>query len=126
MRTKLEWPRAIAIAAAMALFPLNACSDRISEPTAGRATMPSLNDDTASPVTRNVQPTEASRSTTSVRWSAITRDFIAAKTGTAKPNAVAAFRAFAYLSLAQYRAVVTVEKRHRGGHASREGAVAAA
>ena len=65
--------------------------------------------------------------TASVRWSAILRDFIAGKPAATKPNPIAAFRAFAYLGLAQYRAVVaTDEVPGRPPHASAQGAVAGA
>jgi len=66
-------------------------------------------------------------STASVRWSAITRDFISSKPAATKPNPVAALRAFAYLSLAQYRAVIAADEsgRHHA-HPSPEGAAAAA
>jgi hypothetical protein len=67
------------------------------------------------------------QATASVRWSGITRDFIASKPAATKPNAVAVFRAFAYLSLAQYRAVVAAEDVPGvPPHASPQGAVAAA
>ncbi|MFL5620570.1 MAG: hypothetical protein ACJ79A_19500 [Gemmatimonadaceae bacterium] len=65
--------------------------------------------------------------TASVRWSAITRDLIAAKPAAAKPNQQVAFRAFAYLALAQYRAAVAAEERPGiPPHPSPQGAVAAA
>jgi len=110
-------PRGIAFSAGVAVLVLSGCADRVSEPRPPRAAQSALRDD-AAPI---------GESTASVRWSAITRDFISAKTGTAKPNAVAAFRAFAYLSLAQYRAVLAAEDAHGPPpHASPQGAVAAA
>jgi len=65
--------------------------------------------------------------TASVRWSAITRDFISAKPAAAKPNQGVAFRTFAYLALAQYRAVLAAQESHgRPPHPSPQGAVATA
>jgi len=65
--------------------------------------------------------------TASVRWNAITRDYIAAKPAATKPNPVAALRAFAYLSLAQYRAAIAAdEPPGHDPHAWPQGAVAAA
>jgi membrane-associated phospholipid phosphatase len=62
-----------------------------------------------------------------VRWSAITRELIAAKPAATKPNAVAVLRVFAYLSLAQYRAVVAADDaRGHPPHPAPQGAVAAA
>ena len=63
--------------------------------------------------------------TASVRWSTITRDFISAKPAETKPNAVAALRAFAYLGLAQERAVVAADHTNGPG-VSPQGAVAGA
>ena len=61
----------------------------------------------------------------SVRWNSLLRDLIAGKT--VKPNQQAVFRAFTYLSLAQYNAVVAAEDGKDGGvHASARGAVAGA
>lgn len=129
MSTMSERRRAFALSAAMAFLALSGCADRISEPGPPRSAVSALSADAAAldEASTDVQESAVPRTTTSVRWSAITRDFIAAKTGTAKPNAVAAFRAFAYLSLAQYRAVVAADKP-RGYHprVSRQGAVAAA
>jgi len=110
-------PRRVAFPAAIAVVVLSGCADRISEPRPTRVVDSVLRDDAAA----------IGEGTASVRWSAITRDFIAAKPAATKPNAVAAFRAFAYLSLAQYRAVVAAEDaRGRPPHASPQGAVAAA
>src|SRR5262245_31312025 len=107
----------VALSAAAAALALSGCADRTSEPGPMRAPVSAL----------RVSATAHGDATASVRWSAITRDFIAAKTGAAKPNAVAAFRAFAYLSLAQYRAVLAAQDDHgRPPHASSQGAVAAA
>jgi hypothetical protein len=110
-------PRGVAFRAAVAVLVLSGCADRISEPRPTRAAQSALRGDAAA----------IGEGTASVRWSSITRDFISAKTGTAKPNAVAAFRTFAYLSLAQDRAVLAAEDaRGRPPHASPQGAVAAA
>ena len=61
----------------------------------------------------------------SVRWNALLRDLISAKT--TKPNQQATLRAFTYLSLAQYNAVVAAEDGKQGRvHPSARGAVAGA
>src|SRR5438105_5415214 len=110
-------PRAVAFPLAVAVLVLSGCANRISEPRPTRAAQSALRDDAAA----------LGEGTASVQWSTITRDFISAKTGAAKPNSVAAFRAFAYLSLAQYRAVLAADDaRGRPPHASPQGAVAAA
>src|SRR5215207_11525297 len=89
-------PRAVAVSAAVAILVWSGCTDRITDPGPARAAESALRTDAA----------KVGEATASVRWSAITRDFISAKSGAAKPNQQAALRAFAYLSLAQYRAVV--------------------
>ena len=108
---------AIARSAWMAIALSSGCASRVTEPIPARPSEPLLRAEAAS----------LGEATASVRWSAITRDFIAAKPAATKPNPVAALRAFAYLSLAQYRAVVAAdEARGRPPHASPQGAVAAA
>lgn len=97
MRPIYELPRAVATATTIAL--LTGCADRITNQSADRDFAPALRAD-AAPI---------GEATTSVRWSAITRDYISSKEGAAKPNQGAAFRAFAYLSLAQYRAVIAAQ-----------------
>jgi len=117
MSTMLELQRVVALPAAITVLMLSGCADQISKPVATRLPEVALRADA-------VPHGEA---TMSVRWSTITRDYIAAKQGTAKPNPVAAFRAFAYLSLAQYRAVVAAADAPGGiPHVSPQGAVAAA
>ena len=117
MGTMLDLPRAITLAATVTILLSSGCSDRTSEPMAARSVTPALRADVA----------VAGQPTASVRWSTILRDYIASKEGTAKPNPVAAFRAFAYLSLAQYRAVVGAHDAPGGvSHVSPPGAVAAA
>ena len=109
-------PRA-AVSTVVAMLLSSGCTDRITEPGPGGAAESALR-------ARAVALGEA---TASVRWSAITRDFISAKPAAEKPNPVAALRTFAYLSLAQYRAVVAAhESPGRPPHASPQGAVAAA
>ena len=106
-----------AFAAVMIVAMLSACADRITDQNIDRVAVSAHSAD-AVPL---------GQATASVRWNAITRDFIASKEGAAKPNQGAAFRAFAYLSLAQYRAVVAA--RDALGvppHASPQGAAAAA
>ena len=108
--------QAIALPAA-ALLALSGCADRISEPGATPAAESALRANAA----------VLGDATASVRWSAITRDLIAAKPAAAKPNQQVGFRAFAYLTLAQYRATVAAEQRPGiPPHASPQGAVAAA
>jgi len=63
----------------------------------------------------------------SVQWNLLLRDLISAKTGTSRPNQQATLRAFAYLSLAQYNAVVAAEDGKEGRvHPSARGAVSGA
>jgi len=101
----------------MAMLGLNGCTDPITDPNPARGTAPEL----------RVNAVDLGEVTASVRWSAITRDFIASKPAAEKPNQQAAFRAFAYLSLAQYRAVVAAhDSRGRPPHASPRGAASAA
>jgi PAP2 superfamily protein len=110
-------PRTVAVPAAAAIFVLSGCTDRISNPRPGLAAESA----------RRVDAVALGEATASVRWSTITRDFVAAKPAATKPNPVAAFRAYAYLSLAQYRAVVAAEGvRGVPPHPSPQGAVAAA
>ncbi len=117
MRAFAELPRAVALSASMAILVSSSCTDRITDPTPVRGGGAVLLADAVA----------LGEATSSVRWSAITRDFIAAKPAAEKPNPVAAVRVFAYLSLAQYRAVVAVdETRGHAAHASPQGAVAAA
>ena len=117
MSRMAKLPHGVALPAAVAVLVFSGCADPTSEPRPMRAANSALRTEGAT----------HGDATASVRWSTITRDFIAAKTGAAKPNAVAAFRTFAYLSLAQYRAVLAAEDdRGRGPHASSQGAVAAA
>lgn len=115
MRSTFELPRAAAAAVSIAL--LSGCADRITNQSADR--------DLALALRANAAP--IGEATTSVRWSAITRDFIASKQGAAKPSQGDAFRAFAYLSLAQYRAVVAAEDAvGLPPHPTAQGAAAAA
>lgn len=117
MSAKSVLPRAVAVPAAVAIFALSGCTDQMSAPGRGRTAE-------SAPRADDVALGEASAS---VRWNAITRGFIAAKPAATKPNPVAAFRAFAYLSLAQYRAVTSAEESPGPPpHASPQGAVAAA
>ena len=112
-----ELPRAIALPAAAILAVSIGCTDPTTEPTAARPVSPSL----------QAEARARGESTASVRWSAITRDFIAAKPAAEKPSQPAAFRAFAYLTLAQYRAAVAASASHgRPPHASQGGAASAA
>jgi len=63
----------------------------------------------------------------SVSWNALLRGVISAKAAAAKPNQQATLRAFTYLSLAQYDAVIAAEMENDGRrHASARGAVAGA
>src|SRR4030095_3706076 len=117
MRILSELPLALSLRAAMVMLGLNGCTDPITNPNPARGTAPEL----------RVNAGELGEVTASVRWSAITRDFIAPKPAAEKPNQQAAFRAFAYLSLAQYRASVPAhDSRGRPPHASPRGAASAA
>jgi len=101
----------------MSIVLFNGCADPITDQSFVRAPVAALRD-AAVPL---------GDATASVRWSAITRDYIAAQPTATKPNPVAAFRAFAYLSLAQYRAVLSAgEVPGVPPHASPQGAVAGA
>jgi len=105
-------------AAVGVLVLASACSDQVSAPTSGQAAASAQRSPNAPPL---------GEATASVRWSAIARDFIAAKPAAAKPNQQEGFRAFAYLALAQYRAVVAADDAlGPPPHASPQGAVAAA
>src|SRR5437764_198938 len=117
MNRMSDLPRRVVVPATVALIVLSGCTDRISNPDSR------LVAESAPRADR--QPKE--EATSSVRWSAIARDFISATPAATKPNQQAAFRAFAYLSLAQYRAVVAAtESPGQPPHASPQGAVAAA
>jgi hypothetical protein len=117
MSTLSGIPHALAISAALSTLALDGCGDRLADPVPVRVAELSL----------SAQGPELEDATASVRWSAITRDFIANKPAATKPNPVAALRAFAYLSLAQYRAVVAAhEALGHPPHPSPQGAVAAA
>src|SRR5262245_27603640 len=105
------------IALALSLATLCGCSDRIT-PFSSPPTAPTSFRSEAAPSVHG---------TSTVRWSAITRDVITAKVGAAKPSQNAAFRIFAYLALAQYRAAVAAHaSRGMSPHASSSGAVAGA
>jgi membrane-associated phospholipid phosphatase len=117
MSGMLEMSRASAVVVAAVIVVSSACTGRINDPPPARGTGPTLRLDAPAP----------GDSTASVRWSAITRDFISSKPAATKPNPVAALRAFAYLALAQYRAVIAADAPHgRQSHASAQGAAAAA
>ncbi|AHG89265.1 phosphoesterase PA-phosphatase related protein [Gemmatirosa kalamazoonensis] len=108
--------RAAAVCAAIAVVVLNGCTERVSDPDSARAAESALG--AAAP---------RGDATASLRWSAIARDFVAAQPTATKPNPVAVLRAFAYLSLAQYRAVAAADDaRGRSAPASPQGAVGAA
>jgi membrane-associated phospholipid phosphatase len=63
----------------------------------------------------------------SVQWNSLLRDLIAGKPAASKPNQQATVRAFTYLSLAQYDAIVAAEQGKDGAvHPSARGAVAGA
>ena len=68
-----HWPRALALAAVATLaFPIG-CTDRVTDPGPGQA----------NPRLSRVDAAVVGDGTASVRWSAIARDFIAAKIGRA-------------------------------------------
>ena len=117
MSEMLQMSRARAVVVAAVIAVTSACTGRITDPTPAKRTGPTLHLDAAA----------LGDSTASVRWSAITRDFISSKPAATKPNPVAALRAFAYLSLAQYRAVIAADKppEHQS-QLSAQGAAAAA
>lgn len=109
--------RAATLTSSVASLALAGCTDRTTNATTGPV----------SATADRVDALAVGEATASVRWSAIARAFIAAKPAAAKPNQSEAFRAFAYLALAQYRAVVAVdESPGRALHTSEKGAVAAA
>jgi membrane-associated phospholipid phosphatase len=117
MNGSLEMSRAGAVVVAAVIAVSSACTGRITDPPPERGTGPTLRLDAPA----------LGDSTASVRWSAITRDFISSKPAATKPNPVAAARAFAYLSLAQYRAVIAAdESPGHQSHPSPQGAAAAA
>jgi len=111
-----ERPRALALSAAATLAFSIGCTDVLTDPGPE-----------ASPQLSRAAAGDIGKTTASVRWSAIARDFIASKPMVDKPNQQAAFRAFAYLSLAQYRAAVAAqETRGHPPHPSASGAASAA
>ena len=112
-----EMSRASTVVVAAVIAVSSACTGRVTDPTPANGTGPAL----------RMDPPALGDATASVRWSAITRDFISSKPAATKPNPVAALRAFAYLSLAQYRAAIAADES-RGHHAqaSPQGAAAAA
>ncbi len=114
MSARFETPRVVAAAT----FALSlGCADRIADTAPARRLE----------LARRADAIPLGEATASVRWSEITRNFIAGKPAATKPNAVAAFRAFAYLTLAQYRAVLAAEEVPGvPPHASPQGAVAGA
>lgn len=83
---------------------------------------------------RSLAPTTASADAVkfweagaTVQWNALLRGLIAGKAAAAKPNQQATLRAFTYLSLAQYNAVVAAEDGKEGAvHPSARGAVSGA
>ena len=110
-------PRAATYTLAGVILGSIGCLDPITEAGSSPAAESALRADAAA----------LGEATASVRWNAITRELIAAKPAATKPNPVAALRTFAYLSLAQYRAVTAAEDSPgRPPHASPQGAVAAA
>ena len=109
-------PRAATISVVGIIMSVG-CLDTITDPGASPASDSTLRADAVA----------LGEATASVRWNVIMRDFIAAKPAATKPNPVAAFRAFAYLSLAQYRAVAAAEEPPgHNPHGWPQGAVAAA
>ena len=115
MSTMPEGARAATMCVAAVMSMSIGCTSSIDDPVPGAA------------AESRTGAAVLGEATASVRWNAITRDFIDAKPAATKPNPVAAFRAFAYLSLAQYRAVAAAdESPGRPPHASPQGAVAAA
>jgi hypothetical protein len=109
--------RAIALTTAAAVLVSVGCTDRIADPAPIHATGPAL----------AAEAPPLGQATASVRWSAFTRDFVAALPAATKPNPVAVLRVFAYVALAQHRAVVAAaEVPGRPPQASPQGAVAAA
>lgn len=116
MSTIFRSTHAIALSAAV-LLASSGCADRIADPNPSPAAESALRANAA----------VLGDATASVRWSALLRDLIEAKPAAAKPNQQVGFRAFAYLTLAQYRATVAAEARPGiPPHASPQGAVAAA
>ena len=109
--------RAAAVVVAAIITGSSACTGRITDPAPANDVGQAL----------RVDGPALGDSTTSVRWSAIARDFISSKPAATKPNPVATLRAFAYLSLAQYRAVIAAEdSRGHHEHPSSQAAAAAA
>ena len=82
-------PGATTFALAGIILSSLCCADPVTDPASLQAAESTIRTDAVA----------LGEATASVRWNAITRDFIAAKPAATKPNPVAAFRAFAYLSL---------------------------
>ena len=86
------------------------------------ATMPPL-----SPTNANADAVKFWEAGVSVQWNAILRNLIAGKLAPSKPNQQATIRAFTYMSLAQYDAVIAADDGKDGNeHPSARGAVAGA
>jgi membrane-associated phospholipid phosphatase len=109
--------RALALSAAATLAFSIGCAEQVTGPSPARANLQ----------LSRVDGGVVGEATASVRWSAIARDFFAAKPAAEKPNQQVAFRAFAYLSLAQYLAAVAAhDSRGHPPHASPSAAASAA
>jgi membrane-associated phospholipid phosphatase len=90
----------VAVACAQSLLAVIACGDGVSAPSR-------LKPSGSSSATRNgieAQQVSSPSTSASVAWNEIARNYVAALT--VKPNQQANLRGFAYLSLAQYKAVV--------------------
>lgn len=111
-RTRLQ--TSFAVASALAIGPLLGCAD------SSTATMPP-----SSPATASADATKFWEAGASVQWNQVLRDLIAGKT--TKPNQQANLRAFTYMSLAEYDAVIAAENGKDGSlHPSARGAIAGA
>lgn len=105
----------------LSIVALAGCSD------AATVTKPAAVPPLASRVAAAGDADDAYRTPASITWNQIARDYLAGLS--VKPNQQAALRMFAYLSLAQYRAVLATSGDHHeefAAHPSARGAVAGA
>ena len=106
---------------AVSLCVALACGDPASAPTAA----PSEAGAPATSASPDGGATKFWDAGASIGWNEVARDYVSSLT--VKPNQQATLRAFTYLSLAQYDAVVAAEDaKERGRHASPQAAVAGA
>jgi len=116
MRERIGWTQSLRKVCFFACLGSMSCTDRVTEPIVSPSTNAAADRDA----------TAAEETPASIRWNAITRDFISAKPAASKPNQQATLRAFAYLSLAQYRAAREAHEQGKPNPVVARGAVSGA